>query len=47
MLSGVLAIAGSFFGGVLAFWLLFVPLIGSTLWTVIYSYILYRNEAHT
>lgn len=47
MLSGVLAIAGSFFGGVLAFWLLFVPLIGSTVLTIIYSYILYRNETHT
>lgn len=47
MLSGVLAIAGSFFGGVLAFWFLFVPLMGSTLLTIIYSYILYRNETHT
>ncbi len=43
-LSGVLAFAGSFFGGMLAFWLLFVPLMGSTLVLVIYSYILYRNE---
>jgi uncharacterized membrane protein len=44
MVSGALAFFGSFFGGVAAFWLLFVPLMGSTLALVIYSYILYRNE---
>lgn len=44
MLSGAFAIAGSFFGGMTAFWLLFVPLIGSTIFLVIYSYVLYRNE---
>jgi uncharacterized membrane protein len=42
MVSGALAFFGSFFGGVAAFWLLFVPLMGSTLTLVIYSYILYR-----
>ncbi len=44
MASGVLSIAGSFFGGMTAFWMLFVPLIGSTLALVVYSYLLYRNE---
>ncbi|MBI3167238.1 MAG: SdpI family protein [Chloroflexi bacterium] len=44
MLSGALAFVGSFFGGMTAFWLLFVPLIGSTFLLVVYSYILYRNE---
>lgn len=44
MLSGAFAIAGSFFGSKTAFWLIFVPLIGSTLFLVIYSYVLYRNE---
>ncbi|MBL8051636.1 MAG: SdpI family protein [Anaerolineales bacterium] len=44
MLAGILAFAGSFFGGMTAFWLLFVPLIGSVLFLVIYSYVLYRNE---
>ena len=44
MVSGVLAIIGSFFGGVTAFWMLFVPLIGSTLFLVIYSYVLYQRE---
>jgi uncharacterized membrane protein len=44
MLIGVLAFAGSFFGGLTAFWLFFVPLMVSVLFLVIYSYILYRNE---
>ncbi|MHB8776840.1 MAG: SdpI family protein [Anaerolineales bacterium] len=44
MISGAFAIVGSFFGGRTAFWLIFVPLIGSTLFLVIYSYILYRDE---
>jgi len=44
--SGALAFVGSFLGGMMAFWLLFVPLMGSTLFLVIYSYVLYRNETH-
>jgi uncharacterized membrane protein len=44
MVSGVLAFVGSFFGGMLAFWFLFVPLMGSALITVIYSYLLYQRE---
>lgn len=44
MLSGAFAIIGGFFGGMTAFWLMFVPLIGSTLFLVVYSYVLYRNE---
>ncbi|MBI3153449.1 MAG: SdpI family protein [Chloroflexi bacterium] len=44
MLSGAFAILGGFFGGMTAFWMLFVPLIGSTIFLVVYSYILYRNE---
>lgn len=43
--SGAFAIFGGLFGGMIAFWLLFIPLIGSTLFLVIYSYILYRDEA--
>jgi len=42
--SGVFAVIGGFFGGVTAFWLMFVPLIGSSLFLVIYSYVLYRDE---
>lgn len=44
ILSGIFAFAGSFFGGMTAFWMLFAPLIASALFLVIYSYVLYRNE---
>jgi len=44
MASGALAIVGGFFGGATAFWLMFVPLIGSSLFLVVYSYVLYRGE---
>ena len=44
MISGVFALIGGLFGGVTAFWLMFIPLMGSTLFLVVYSYILYRNE---
>ena len=44
MISGILAFIGGFFGGMIAFWLMFVPLIGSTIFLVAYSYILYRRE---
>jgi uncharacterized membrane protein len=42
--SGILAIIGSLFGGMVAFWLMFVPLIGSSFFLVVYSYVLYRRE---
>jgi uncharacterized membrane protein len=44
MASGVLAVIGGFLGGMLAFWFLFVPLIGSSLFLLVYSYVLYRRE---
>jgi uncharacterized membrane protein len=44
MISGVFAIIGSLFGGMTAFWFLFVPIIGSTLITLVYSYVLYQRE---
>jgi len=44
MASGTFAILGGLIGGTAAFWLVFVPLIGSTLFLVVYSYVLYRNE---
>jgi uncharacterized membrane protein len=44
MASGVFAIIGGFFGGMTAFWLMFVPLIGTSLFLVAYSYVLYRSE---
>ena len=44
MISGALAFIGGFFGGMVAFWLMFIPLIGSALFLVVYSYFLYRRE---
>ena len=44
MASGVATILGSFFGGVTAFWSLLAPLLGSTIFLVIYSYLLYVHE---
>jgi uncharacterized membrane protein len=44
IISGALAFIGGFFGGTTAFWLLFVPIIGSTIFLLVYSYILYRRE---
>jgi uncharacterized membrane protein len=44
MISGALAFIGGFFGGMSAFWMLFAPLIGSTVFLLVYSYMLYRRE---
>jgi len=44
MVSGAFAIIGGVFGGMIAFLLMFIPLIGSSLFLVIYSYVLYRAE---
>lgn len=44
MATGVLALVGGFLGGMLAFWFLFVPVMGSTLFLFIYSYVLYQRE---
>jgi len=44
MISGVLAFLGALFGGMTAFWFLFVPIIISTLITLVYSYVLYQKE---
>jgi uncharacterized membrane protein len=42
--SGALALLGSIFGRY-AFWFVMVPVLGSTLFLVVYSYVLYRQEA--
>jgi uncharacterized membrane protein len=47
MLSGACALLASLFGGMAAFAWMFVPLIGSTLFLVIYSYVLYRAETRS
>jgi uncharacterized membrane protein len=46
MISGVLALLGGFFGGMTALWFFFVPLMSSTIFLLIYSYVLYRRETH-
>lgn len=46
MVSGALAFVGAFFGGTIAFWLLFAPLMGSAIFLVIYSYVLYKRETN-
>ena len=44
MISGALAFIGGLFGGTTAFWLMFIPIMGSTLFLLVYSYVLYRRE---
>jgi uncharacterized membrane protein len=44
MISGALAFIGGLFGGTTAFWLMFIPIMGSTLFLLVYSYMLYRRE---
>ncbi|MBM3180457.1 MAG: SdpI family protein [Chloroflexi bacterium] len=44
MVSGAFAVFGGLFGGMAAFWLMFVPLIGSSVFLMVYSYVLYRSE---
>lgn len=46
MISGVLAFVGAFLGGATAFWLFFAPLMGSAIFLVIYSYVLYKQETN-
>ena len=45
--SGALAFVGALFGGTAAFWLFFAPLMGSVIFLVIYSYVLYKQEIHS
>jgi len=44
MVSGVVTFIGGLFGGVVAFLVLMVPLLGSTLFLVVYSFVLYQRE---
>jgi uncharacterized membrane protein len=46
IVSGVLACIGGFFGGTTAFWMMFAPILGSTLFLLVYSYVLYQRESH-
>lgn len=44
MISGTLAFVGGLFGGMTAFWFMFIPIMGSTLFLLVYSYVLYQRE---
>lgn len=44
MASGVLAVIGGFFGGMVAFWSIMIPVLGTTIFLVAYSYVLYQKE---
>lgn len=46
ILCGIIAFIGAFFGGLAAFFFLFIPLMGVTLFLLVYSYVLYRQETH-
>ena len=46
IVAGVLAVIGSIFGGTTAFWMLMVPILGSTIFLVVYSYVLYKQETN-
>ena len=42
--SGIIALFGGFFGGTIAMLLLLIPLLGSAVFLIFYSYFLYRQE---
>lgn len=44
MASGVLAVIGGFIGGNIAFWSIMVPVLGTTIFLLVYSYVLYQRE---
>lgn len=47
IVSGILALLGSFLGGLAAFLLIMIPVLGSTVFLVVYSYVLYRRETQS
>ena len=46
IVAGALAVIGSFFGGTTTFWMLMVPIFGSTIFLMVYSYVLYKQETN-
>jgi len=44
MVSGVVAVIGGFFGGIVAFWSIMIPVLGTTIFLLVYSYVLYQRE---
>jgi len=46
VISGIFGLIGSFFGGVISFIMLIVPLTASSFYAVLYSYLEYRKESN-
>ena len=44
MVSGVIAVIGGLFGGMVAFWSIMIPVFGTSVFLVVYSYVLYQRE---
>lgn len=44
--SGVLAMVGVLLPLTIAFWLFFIPIIGTAFFSILYSYIVFRKETH-
>ena len=44
MFSGVIAVIGGFFGGMVAFWSIMIPIFGTSIFLMGYSYVLYQRE---
>jgi len=44
MVSGVLAVVGGLFGGMTAVWFILIPVFGTTIFLVVYSFVLYQKE---
>ena len=42
--SGILALLGAFFPGPVAYWLVLAPVMASSIFAVVYSYVLWRRE---
>ena len=47
IVSGLLAFIGSFFGQMTAFFFVFIPVMVTAPFLIVYSYVLYRQETHT
>ena len=44
MASGVIAVIGGLIGGAIAFWSIMIPVFGTSIFLVVYSYVLYQRE---
>ena len=47
MASGAIAVVGGLVGGAVAFWSIIIPAFGTSIFLVVYSYVLYQREVKT